>query len=257
MAYTVRNEEQFDELFTHKPGPKPRQPPITQIMIVETSGRCLLWIGPRGENLKEDMIASLLSALCGFSLEALGLELAEIATKQNRMFLAGTKQLIVAIVVQEDVMTEFRRIKPQIRCLMARILELVSTLEVYYGDIRPAKNHDELGFLRYEIETEIARIFPSSHLNSAEFGLDPADLPKLRILTYLWDQDTYTLAKIAKDLRMPRSKVEENLLVLAEGGFIINERVRSKRRTFRAYHISELGKLILDRIEVGFPGLWL
>ena len=256
IPYMLDREGCLEELFARKCGSNPRQPPITQILIFEQGGRCLLLIGQQGGDIQEDMFSSLLSAICGFSQEALGLEISEIATKEKRIFLAGTTHLLVAIMVKDEAMADYMRIQKQIHRLMERILELVSTLEDNSGEIYLLGESNEYGFLRYEIEMEIARIFPSSHLDSEELGLDPVDLPKLRILTYLWDQGTYTLAKIGKDLNMPSFVVEENLSLLEGGGFIIIEKVRFGRRNRRTYRISELGKLVLDRIEIGFPGLW-
>ena len=256
MSYTRGSEGGFEDLVVRKLSLKPSQPPITQIMIFEKSGRCLLWIGSRGEELQEDMVASLLSALCGFSLEALGLELTEIATKEKRIFLAGTTRLFVAIMVNEEAMIHYKRIQVQIFGLMDQIIELMTTLEENLGKRSCIDDSNGLGTLRYEIEMEITRIFPSSHLNSEEFGFNPSDLPKRRILTYMWDQRNHTFAKIVEDLSLPGFVVAENLSLLGEGGLIIPERVQFGQRYLRTYRVSELGKLILDQMDGTFPGLW-
>ncbi|MFX0195709.1 MAG: hypothetical protein ACFFCW_06265 [Candidatus Hodarchaeota archaeon] len=256
MSHLRRGERGFEELVGHKLSLKPNQPPITQIVIFEKSGRCLLWIGSRGEDLNEDMVASLLTALCGFSLEALGLELTEVATKQKRIFLAGTKLLIVAIMTNEELITDNKRIQVQIYGLMNRILEMMSVLEEYSGESHCVDDPTKLGSLRYEIEMEITRKFPTRYLNSDGYGLDPSDLPKLRILTYMWDQSRHTVAKIAEDLRLPRFVIAENLNHLEEKGLISPERVQFGKRNLSTYRISELGKLILNQIEGTFPGLW-
>ncbi|MFQ6126113.1 MAG: hypothetical protein ACE5R6_16115 [Candidatus Heimdallarchaeota archaeon] len=255
MSYTQGSEGGVEDLVARKFGLKPSQPPITQIMIFEKSGKCLLWIGSRGEELQEDMVASLLSALCGFSLEALGLELTEIATKQKRIFLAGTTRLFVAIMVNEEAMVHYTHIREQIFGLMDRTIELMTMLEEKPSLQSCLDNPNRLGYLRYEIEMEIARIFPTSHLNSTEFGLNPSDLPKLRILTYMGDQRRHTFAKIVEELSLPEFVVAENLRILEEKGLVIPQRVQFGQRYLRTYRISELGKLILDQIDGSFPGL--
>lgn len=259
MAYTTDRKEDLETMLGQKDRPTeyvPHRPPIMQIMIFERGGRCILWIGPRGANLQEDMFSSLLSAICGFSEEALGLELSEIAAKQKRIFLTATNRLVISIVVNEARKPDYVQIKAQIRRLMTRILELVVDRMDESGGLYFMEDLDVLGFLRYEIELEIVRTFPSCHLNSEALGLNPIDIPKLRILTYLWDQGMYTFAKIAKDLGMPNYVVKEQLNLLEKGSFVTTEIVRFGGKHIRTYLISELGKLVLDRIESGFPGLW-
>lgn len=256
MNHMRRGERGFEELVGHKHSLKPNQPPITQIIIFEKSGRCLHWIGSRGEDLNEDMVASLLTALCGFSLEALGLELTEIATKQKRIFLAGTTLMIIAIMVNEESIINNKQTQVQIYGLMNRILEMMSALEENPGEPNCLDDPTKLGSLRYEIEMEITRIFPTNYLNSDDFDLNPSNLPKVRILTYMWDQRRHTVAKIAKDLRLSGFVVAENLNHLGERGLILPERVQFGKRTLSTYRISELGKLILNQIDGAFPGLW-
>jgi hypothetical protein len=139
---------------------------------------------------------------------------------------------------------------------MKQILNLVEERVATVGNISRLRASNELDFLKSEIEMEITRTFPSCHVNSEAFGLNPIDIPKLRILTNLWDQGLHTFAKIAKDLGMPNFVVKEQLSLLEASNFITTEMVQFAGKQIRTYYISELGKLVLDRIESGFPGLW-
>lgn len=243
-------------LFGKNNNPSLQKPPITQIMLFEQSGRCRLWIGPRKNNIEEDLLSSLLTAICGFSIEALGLELSEIAAKDRRIFLTRVNKLGVAIIVKEELLTDYLHIKAQIRSLMNRIIDLVSEIEVIHNPIEENEEQRELGFLRYEIEMAIAQTFPSSRVNSDDYGIDLKDISTLRILNCLGAQDEYTQAKMTKQLDLPQYKVEERLSWLVGSGFVSAETVRFGRSNLKAYHISELGKLVLDHLEVGFPGIW-
>ena len=246
----------LEGLFGKKDNLSLQKPPITQIMLFEQGGRCRLWIGPRKNQLEEDMLSSLLTAICGFSIEALGLELSEIAAKDRRIFLARVNKLGIAIIVKEELRTDYLHIKTQIRCLMNRITDLVSEIEVIRNPIEENEEQLELGFLRYEIEMAIAQTFPSSHVNSDNYGIDLKDIYTLRILTCLGAQDEFTKAKMTKQLDIPQNKVEERLSWLEGSGFVSAETVQFGQRNLKAYHISELGKLVLDHLEVGFPGIW-
>jgi len=256
MAYTTKSERGIKAQVDVEGRPDTHRPPVTQVLVFERGGACLLWIGPRGANVQEDMFSSVLSALCGFSQEVLGLELTEIGVSQKRLFLAGTQQVIVAIVVNEQTNSDYVQVKTKTHALMRQILDLVVERVEIVGNIGRLRVSNELEFLKSEIEMEITRIFPSCHVDSEAFGLNPIDIPKLRILTHLWDQGLHTFAKIAKDLRMPNFLVKEQLSLLETCKFITTEMVQFGGNQIRTYHISELGKLVLDRIELGFPGLW-
>lgn len=224
---------------------------IKQVTVFKKSGPCVLNLDYWGARLNEQLFSSLLSAINSFSLEALGLELCEISTQEYHVFLSRTKDLIIAVVVEESACDD-PKIKSSILSLVERICQILESIDHSH----PRTNPQLPEWLHKKIQLEIAQVFPTFW---NPFTLNEqflSEISQIRILTHLSDQKKHTMTEIKKRVYLTRPIIKKKLFELDQEGLITIEKIPFGRRERIKYIISEMGKLILDNLETRFPGLW-
>ena len=89
------------------------------------------------------------------------------------------------------------------------------------------------------------------------------DLTMLRIMGVLFGGRCRTKGKISAELNLWDDLIGEKLDWLKKRGLISDERVSfgidflGRKRTIRAYYVTELGRFLLHQMDMQFPGLWL
>jgi len=226
---------------------------IQQVSLFLNSGACVFnldW----GTGLSADLFSNLISAINSFSMEALGLELCEISTNNQRVFLSRTNGIIIAVMVNESK-TEYPELRSKMFSLMGCIQKVLESINAFMFNTRNLTINEVPVWLQQNIELELVRIFPASWLHFAPNTKYRLDINGIRLLSTLSDQTMYSRYALGKILHLTRSQVEHTLSTLLLKGFIKIETINERSRSIDKYTISELGKFSLDSLET-FPGLW-
>lgn len=219
--------------------------------VFRNSGTCVLNLDYWDHRLNEELFSSLLSAINTFSTVALGLKLCELSTKEHRLFLSRTDNLIVAVVVDESVCNDLKT-KSNILSLLKRICIILESIDQLWTQ----KDPNALELLKKKIKVEIAKTFPTSWIRFTSDEQFLNDITQIRILTRLSDQKKHSMTGIEKQLCLTNVKIKDKLSILNQEGFIIIENVPFGRNIHKKYVITEMGKLALNELETRFPGLW-
>lgn len=226
---------------------------IQQVSFFLKSGECLYnldW----GTGLRADLFSNLITAVNSFSMEALGLELCEISTNNQRVFLSRSNGVIIAVMANESN-SEYPELRSKMFSLMGCIQKVLDSISAFVFNPQNLTNTEVPNWLQQKIELELVRIFPESWIHFAPNKKFQLDINGIRILTILSDQKMYSRYALGKILHLTRSLVEHTLKNLLLKGFIKVETNKEWSRAIKRYSISELGKFSLDSLEA-FPGLW-
>lgn len=226
---------------------------IQQVSLFVNSGACVFnldW----GTGLSVDLYSNLISAIQSFSMEALGLELCEISTNNQRVFLSRSNGIIIAVMANESK-TEYPELRSKMFSLMGCIQKVLGSINAFMLNPRNLTISEVPDWLQQSIELELVRNFPDSWLHFAPNTKYRLDINGIRLLSTLSDQKLYSRYTLGKILHLTRSQVEHTLSTLLLKGFIKSEKINERSKSIDKYTISELGKFSLDSLET-FPGLW-
>lgn len=186
-----------------------------------------------------------------FTRHIMHLDYYDALLKGHRIFMSD-KDFLCITILAEETFYNYSELKPIILDLVDRVREVFEA----YMHSRTDKSLSS-AFLKDQVELEIARTFPVMWNPPVFDAQILTDVAKIRVLTVLADQDVYTLEEIDKHLHFGPETLKERLINLTKIGLIQSERMVSEKGLSMGYAISEMGKLVLDSLDTGFPGLWV
>ena len=103
-------------------------------------------LGCCNAGLSADFFSNLLSAIDSFSVEVLGIELCELATQKQRVFLNRIDGMILAVVAEGSAFA-YLAFRPRMFSLMERIRRILESVEVWPSQLEAQEDLEVLACL--------------------------------------------------------------------------------------------------------------